>query len=147
MLLTQPFLLYLVLRGERLKSPKKNWFEKLGEICVDAAKNAVVVLKSMAKDQSLSSLVTFDCVCALKIVFMLLLVISKNDLPEYRADIEVCVSLLEGMEQIGFCKTVVDELPSRLAGLGYKREHIEADIKSDTVVQDDPSQLWTNFDL
>lgn len=146
MLLSQPFLLYLVLKGSSLNHPKRTWFEKLGEICIDAAKNAVVVLKTMSAEQSISSLITFDCVCTLKIIMILALGLAKSDSQELRRDVQFCVSILENMEQVGFCKSVVRELPTRLAQLGVKTEPNEEDVKVDFARPTTVSNLWPEFD-
>jgi hypothetical protein len=145
MLLSQPFLLYLVIKGSTLNHPKRTWFEKLGEICLDSAKNAVIVLKTMSTDQSISSLITFDCVCTLKIIMILVLGLAKSESQELRLDIETCVSILENMEQVGFCRSVVQELPARLAQLGFKSEPNE-DVKVDLAQQATVSNLWPEFD-
>lgn len=146
MLLSQPFLLYLVIKGSTLNNPKRTWFQKLGEICLDAAKNAVIVLKTMSKDQSISSLVTFDCVCTLKVIMILVLGLAKSESQEVRRDIEACISILENMEQVGFCRSVVQELPTRLVQLGFKSESNEIDLKVDLGQQATISNLWPEFD-
>lgn len=149
MLLTQPFLLYLVLRGNTVKHPKKSWFEKLGEICVDAARNAAVVLKVMRDEGSLSSLVTVDCTCALKVIMIYILVIAREDVDggagkgrwrEATEMIEGVVEVLGSMEQVGFVKSVVGELPQRLERLGIKRE-----VEDRALVQESVGQ-WSAFD-
>lgn len=148
MLLTQPFLLYLVLRGNTVKNPKKSWFEKLGEICVDAAMNAAVVLKAMREEGSLSSLVTIDCTCALKVIMIYILVVAREDVDggtgkgRWREAIEMIeeiVEVLESMEQVGFVNSIVGEIPQRLEKLGIKRE-VEDSVK----VQQSMGQ-WSAF--
>jgi hypothetical protein len=146
MLLSQPFLLYLVIKGSALNHPKRTWFEKIGEICIDAARNAVIVLKTMSMDQSLSSLVTFDCVCTLKVIMILALGLARSDTQELRRDVELCVSVLENMEQVGFCSSVVHELPMRLAQLGFKSEPNNADVKVGFADPAAVSNLWPEFD-
>lgn len=145
MLLTQPFLLYSVIRGASLNDMRKAWFEKLGEICVDAAKNSIVVLKSMENDESLSSLVTFDCTCTLKVIMILCLALAKRESAELRTEYEFCMGLIDRMEQIGFCKSVNEELPSHLARLGIKKERRESDASME-VSPNAVSQMWSGFD-
>lgn len=72
----------------------------------------------MSKDETLSSLTVYDSGCVLKIILISILSLWRTNMPEYRGDIESCVVLLKGMEQIGFCKTVVAELPAHLDELG-----------------------------
>ncbi|RFU32876.1 hypothetical protein B7463_g3476, partial [Scytalidium lignicola] len=122
-LLTRTFLLYLVLRGPKLNQTKKEWFEKLSDICIDAAKNALVVLKSMSAESSLSSLVTFDTCFILKITMVFVLALGKTGSLEYQIDMEDCFSILRGMEPVGFCGLVVQELPVRLAEIGLAINH------------------------
>jgi len=145
MLLSQPFLLYLVIKGSSLNHPKRTRFEKLGKICIDAAKNAVVVLKTMSAEQIISSLITFDCVCTLKIIMILALGLAKSDSQELRRDVQFCVSILENMEQVGFCKSVVRELPTRLVQLGVKTEQNEEDVRVDSAQSTTVSNLWPEF--
>lgn len=145
MLLTQPFLLYSVIRGSSLNDIRKAWFDKLGEICVDAAKNAIIVLKSMENDRSLSSLMTFDCTCTLKVIMILSLALAKRESAELRAEYEFCIGLIDRMEQIGFCKSVNEELPSHLARLNVKKERRESDA-SMKVSPNAVSQMWSGFD-
>ncbi|KAH6668896.1 aldehyde dehydrogenase-like protein [Halenospora varia] len=124
MLLTQPFILYLVLRGQNLSAEKREWFEKLGDTCIDAAKNALVILQTMAADKTISSLITLDVTCAMKVVMVLVLAFVRSNSEELRQEIKTCVALIQGMEQVGFCKTATQELPLRLADLGlwYEQE-------------------------
>jgi len=143
MLLTQPFLLYLVLRSKKLSNPKRNWFQKLGDTCIEAAQNAMSTLKIMEQDCILSSLITFDATCVLKVVMVLVLAFVNTNWESYRRDIETCVSLLQGMEQIGFCQTATQELPIRLKELDVlKDQDIAAD--QDNGVSD---QAALKFDL
>ena len=118
LLLTQPFLLYSVLRGSKLSQTKQNWFDKLGKISIDAAQSALVIFKQMSIDRTLSSLVTFDSTCLLKVIMIKILALFRTSSQQFQSDIEVCFSLLKSMEQVGFCKTVVQELPSRFEELG-----------------------------
>jgi len=50
------------------------------------------------------------------------------------------------MEQVGFCRSVVQELPARLAQLGFKSEPNEEDIKVDFAQPTTVSNLWPDFD-
>ena len=104
------------------------------------------ILKTMSTDQSLSSLITFDCTCTLKIIMILILAFVKTDLPEFARDIDFCLSLLEDMEQIGFCKSVVFDLPVRLAELGITRVRKETGVTMDLSRESALSQLWPGFD-
>jgi len=90
-----------------------------------------MVLKEMKKDGSLSSLVTVDCNCALKVIMIFSLVIAREEADgglrkgrgrEAKEMIVGVIDVLEGMEEVGFVKSVVGELPQRLERMGIKRE-------------------------
>ncbi|KAH8814890.1 hypothetical protein F5884DRAFT_770330 [Xylogone sp. PMI_703] len=117
-LLTRAFLLYLVLRGPKLSQTKKEWFEKLSDICIDAAKNALPVLKGMSAERSLSSLITFDTSFILKISMVFVLALGKTGSLEYQIAMEECFMIVQAMEPVGFCALVIQELPVRLAEIG-----------------------------
>jgi len=146
MLLTQPFLLYLVLRGSNLSQTKRNWFEKFGDICIDAAQSAIVIFKTMSQNRTLSSLVTFDSTCVLKVIMIMILALVKTNSQKYRLDIELCMSLLQGMEQVGFCKTVVPELYARFNELGIMQDPQGCADSSDVQRRTVESQFWPAFD-
>jgi hypothetical protein len=146
MLLTQPFLLYLVLRGTNLSPTKRNWFEKLGDICIDAAQSAIVIFKTMSQDRTLSSLVIFDSTCILKVVMIMILALVKTNLQKYRLDIELCLILLQGMEQVGFCKTVAPELFSRFKELGIMQDPHVYSSSNDVQRPAVEPPLWPAFD-
>lgn len=146
MLITQPFLLYIVLHGTDLSQTKRHWFEKLGDICIDAAQSAIVIFKTMSQDGTLSSLVTFDATCILKVIMIMILALMKTNLQKYWLNIEVCLSLLQGMEQIGFCKTVVPELYTRFNELGIMQGPQEGEVTINVERHTDESQFWPAFD-
>jgi hypothetical protein len=146
MLLTQPFLLYLVLHGTNLSQTKRNWFEKLGDIYIDAAQSAIVILNTMSQDRTLSSLVVFDSTCILKVVMIMILALVKTNSQKYRLNIELCLSLLQGMEQVGFCKTVVPELYARFNELGIMQDPQDCDVSTDVQTHTVESQFWPVFD-
>lgn len=146
MLLTRPFLLYIVLRDVNLQKQKREWFQKLGDICADAAQSALVILKSMGTDGVLSSLVTFDSTCILKVAMIMILALVKTGQQKYRGEIETCLSLLRDMEQIGFCKAVLAELPERLHDLGIMRKENDIETSKDIENPSTP-QFCPEFDL
>jgi len=109
-----------------------------------------MVLKEMRAEGSLSSLVTIDCTCALKVIMIYSLVIAREEVEggvgkvrarEARELIQGVVDVLEGMEQVGFVKSVVGELPQRLDRLGIKRE-----VEDNRPVQESLAQSWAGFD-
>lgn len=145
-LLTRPFLLYLVLRSGNLSQPKRKWFERLAEMCTDAARNSITIFKAMAVEKTLSSLTTFDCSCILRVIMILILSFAHTKLQHLRSDIELCLETLRGMEQVGFCKLVTQETPIRIADVG-----IIGPPSNNTVVEgfndSFTTQLWPGVDI
>ncbi|EUC33930.1 hypothetical protein COCCADRAFT_36289 [Bipolaris zeicola 26-R-13] len=144
-LLTRPFLLYLVIKYGSLVSSKKIWFERMGKTCIDAAQKSIAILKQMATDGVLSSLTAFDSTCILRLVIVFILAYVHTRLPQYSEYIWQLVELANGMEQIGFTKMVSEETPIRLADLGISK-HVPTnnDNHHTPVALDDATmaQLW-----
>ncbi|KAF1966846.1 aldehyde dehydrogenase [Bimuria novae-zelandiae CBS 107.79] len=145
MLLCRPFLLYLVLKHSTMEVGKKIWFERMGKTCIDAAQKSLNVLEQMARDNTLSSLTSFDSTCLLRLVMVFILAFVHTKMPQYRSHIETSNSLMKSMEQIGFSKMVAEETPIRLADLGIP---IETNEGNTSVLLDDDliAQLWGNLD-
>jgi len=150
-LLTRPFLLYLVIKYGTLASSKKIWFERMGKTCIDAAQKSAAILTQMEADGVLSSLTAFDSTCILRLLMVFVLAYAHTRTPQYSANIEKLVSLSRGMEQIGFTKMVAEETPMRLAELGIP-ERVSpgsGDANANTLVHLDDdmiAQLWGNWD-
>jgi hypothetical protein len=148
-LLTRPFLLYLVIKYSALAASKKIWFERMGKICIDAAQKSLAILQDMAANGTLSSLTAFDSTCILRLVMIFILAYAHTRMPQYSTHIEKLMALAQGMEQIGFTKMVAEETPGRLADLGIPGEVRQADeIAAGPVHLDDEmiAQLWGNWD-
>lgn len=147
-LLCRPFLLYLVLRHSTLASSKKIWFERMGKTCIDAAQKSIAILQQMADDNVLSSLTAFDSTCFLRIVMIFILAYAHTKLPQYRTHIETSITLLRGMEQVGFCKMCAEETPLRLTDLGITFTPVDNKETPTGVLLDDDliAQIWGNFD-
>jgi hypothetical protein len=115
----------------------------VGDTCIEAAQNAMSTLKTMEQEHTLSSLVTFDATCVLKVIMVLVLAFVNTNSENYRRDIETCVLLLQGMEQVGFCQTATQELPIRLKELDV--------LKDQGITEDQDSsasdQAALDFDL
>lgn len=150
-LLTRPFLLYLVMKHHTLVSSKKIWFERMGKMCIDAAQKTIAILEQMAADGTLSSLTAFDSTCILRLVIIFILAYAHTRLTQYSNHIETCMKLTRGMEQIGFTKMVAEETPGRLADLGLPEEPQDLNGNGNghgDVHLDDQmiAQLWGNWD-
>jgi hypothetical protein len=142
-LLTRPFLLYLVLKHSTLVSSKKIWFERMGKTCIDAAQKSLALLEQMVVEGTSSSLTAFDSTCILRIVMIFILAYAHTRTQQYRAHIETCMRLCRELEQVGFTKMVMAETPSRLADLGI----LDVKPSSNGVVLDEEIMaLWGNFD-
>jgi aldehyde dehydrogenase (NAD+) len=144
-LLSRPFLLYLVLKEETMTPSKKTWFENMGKVCIDAALKSLNILQQMAVDMTLSSLTTFDSTCILRVVMIFILAFARTKLRQYQLHLERCVDLFRGMEQVAFCKIVTEEIPMRLADLGISPE-LENGTTGVLLDDDMIAQLWGNFD-
>jgi hypothetical protein len=142
-LLTRPFLLYLVLKHSTLVSSKKIWFERMGKTCIDAAQKSLALLEQMVAEGTASSLTAFDSTCILRIVMIFILAYAHTRTPQYRVHMETCMRLCRELEQVGFTKMVMAETPSRLADLGI----LDVKPNSNGVVLDEEIMaLWGNFD-
>jgi hypothetical protein len=146
-LLTRPFLLYLVIKHSTLVSSKKIWFERMGKICIDAAQKSITILQQMAEDGTLSSLTAFDSTCMLRLIIIFILAWAHTRTPQYSSHIETCMRLARGMEQIGFTKMVTEETPGRLADLDMRDEPQILNGNGDVHLDDQMiAQLWGNWD-
>lgn len=168
-LLTRPFILYLVIKSNVLPPSKKIWFERMGKICIDAAQKSIAILQQMSDDATLSSLTAFDSTCILRLIVIFLLSYAHTRTPQYSNHIVTCMRLIRGMEQIGFTKMVSEETPGRLvdcgvpetvqhavgiptgtpAGMpaGMPAPNIVPDPQGDVHLDDQMiAQLWGNYD-
>jgi hypothetical protein len=150
-LLTRPFILYLVIKNDALVSSKKIWFERMGKICIDAAQKSIAILQQMSVDGTLSSLTAFDSTCILRLIMIFILAYAHTRTAQYSNHIETCMRLTRGMEQIGFTKMVTEETPGRLADVGIpEKPHIPSgngSAQGDVHLDDQMiAQLWGNWD-
>lgn len=148
-LVTRPFLLYLVIKYNALASNKKIWFERMGKICIDAAQKSISILQDMAANGTLSSLIAFDSTCLLRLVIICILAYAHTRTSQYSKHIEKLIALVQGMEQIGFTKMVAEETPGRLADLGLPEQPQTVDSGTAGPVQLDDqmiTQWWSNWD-
>lgn len=149
-LLTRPFLLYLVIKYKTLASNKKIWFERMGKICIEAAQKSATILHDMAAHRRTSSLTAFDSTCILRLIMIFILAYTHTRDWQYRNKIEKLIELCQRMEQIGFTKMVTEETPGRLADLGIPAQSPQSYQMSDSNASmqlDDEmiAQLWENW--
>lgn len=148
-LLTRPFLLYLVIKYSTLADSKKIWFERMGKTCIDAAQKSIAILQEMAANGTLSSLTAFDSTCILRLIMIFVLAYAHTRNRQYSDHIEKLIALCRGMEQVGFAKMVTEETPDRLADLGIPESSQQASGDENGPVQLDDemiAQLWGNWD-
>ena len=149
MLLTRPFMLYLVIKHSALPNSKRVWFERMGRMCIDAGQKMLAILEQMARDGTLSSLTAFDSTVILRLIVLFMLAYAHTRDTQYSLHIETCMRLVSGMEQIGFTKMVTEETPSRLAdsGLPEKPQVMKEEPQGDVHLDDQMiAQLWGNWD-
>ncbi|KAF2129008.1 hypothetical protein P153DRAFT_29783 [Dothidotthia symphoricarpi CBS 119687] len=157
-LLTRPFLLYLVIKHSTIISSKKTWFDRMGKTCIDAAEKSLAILQQMATDGTLSSLTASDSTCILRLVMIFLLAYAHTRVHMYRVYIDNCMALCRNMEQIGFTNMVTEETAVRLADMGIittvtrapnvnenedGNENATADVHLDDELV---AQIWHDFD-
>jgi hypothetical protein len=148
-LLTRPFLLYLVIKHSTLASSKKIWFERMGKTCIDAAQKSISILQQMVEDGTISSLTAFDSTCILRVAMIFVLAYAHTRTPQYSNHIETCMRLCRSMEQVGFTKMVTEETPGRLADLGIPEQQPVANGNGHGDIHLDDqmiAQLWGNWD-
>ncbi|KAF1936775.1 aldehyde dehydrogenase-like protein [Clathrospora elynae] len=148
-LLTRPFLLYLVIKYSTLASSKKIWFERMGKTCIDAAQKSIAILQQMANDDTLSSLTAFDSTCILRLTMIFILAYAHTRTPQYSSHMEKLMELTRRMEQIGFTKMVTEETPFWLQSLGIPErvELVNGDAAGPVHFDDAMiAQLWGNWD-
>lgn len=150
-LLTRPFLLYLVMKYTTLAPGKKVWFERMGKTCIDAAQKSAAILKDMAANGTISSLTAFDSTCILRLIMIFILAHSHTRNRQYSNHIEKLIALCQGMEQIGFTKMVAEETPGRLADLGIpeppQQSNEHSNPNTPMHLDDDMiARLWGNWD-
>lgn len=147
-LLTRPFLLYLVIKYAGLAPAKKIWFERMGKICIDAAQKSLAILQDMAGNGTLSSLTAYDSTCILRLIMIFILAYAHTRSRQYSDHIEKLIAISQGMEQVGFTKMVAEETPGRLADLGIPEPPQPAGDANAPVHLDDEmiAQLWRNWD-
>lgn len=130
-LITRPFLLYLVLKCAELDQNSKIAHEKMAAIAVGAARQSVALFHIMLRDRTISSLTTFDSTTVLRCItiFMCAFGYYRNaDLKQandFKQDANDCVDIAKSMEQIGFARMIVAETPLHIQnlGMGLQPEH------------------------
>ncbi|EXJ73951.1 uncharacterized protein A1O5_02245 [Cladophialophora psammophila CBS 110553] len=112
---TRPFLLHSVTRSAELRnSVKKKRYDDFSNLCIEAAENAIVILKARHEDRNLSSLMLFDSGCIQELVQVFLLAEEKVGRGTYRTNLEFCLRAMRAMEAVGWCKRILPDLETLL---------------------------------
>lgn len=118
-LVTRPFLLCRLLRGQELEdSSNQQYFDGLARTCVAAAEASVDILEDMVRDGTVSSLVTVDFFLALQVVQVILVAAALYSREKYRGLARRCVDILRGIAAFGSPKHLLPETLYELKMLG-----------------------------
>lgn len=122
-LATRPFLLCSVIRASDLDSPeKRRCYDELSSICIDAAQNSLSVLKMMADEHILSSLLFSEFVYLLELVQCFLIAYSKTKREEHLRSVRSCMAILKTMDEVGWVQKARPEVMLQLQELGLGGE-------------------------
>ena len=116
--LTRPFLLFTVAKMERQAAGmipvKRRIYERMSNVCVEAAENAVQILRRMREDGTLSSLMLLDCHYIGEVMWILILALQRHGGAERQDMLRFCLETVKGMEKVGWAEKVAPELEARV---------------------------------
>ncbi|KAH7002491.1 hypothetical protein EDB80DRAFT_580087 [Ilyonectria destructans] len=139
---TRPFLLYKVLHAQELgESPKQQWFNEFGNMCVEAAQKSLGIISFLRERGLLTSLVVFDCGCILEDMQVFLLALVASDPPTHKLNAEACLHTLQGMEQIFWTKHALPEVTAQLEEYGI----LNSENRIDTANSQQPDLVFLDF--
>jgi hypothetical protein len=94
---------------------KRKIYEQMSNNCIEAAESAVLILKRMREDKTLSSLMLLDCHCIGEVMWILILALQKGlGGAERQGMLRFCLETLSSMEKIGWCEKVLPEIEARI---------------------------------
>ncbi|KAL2861189.1 Zn(II)2Cys6 transcription factor [Aspergillus lucknowensis] len=138
---TRPFLLYTVSRPSGVKeSSKAQCYEEISRRCIEAAEQSVDLFKRMVEDRTLSSRILFDCHCLGETMWILILAVQKLGQERHRQMLQLCLKMLRGMEQFGWCEKVAPELEARLLESGIMQPQSRRGTQRTQQTQQDRDQ-------
>jgi hypothetical protein len=120
-LATRPFLLCSVIRQSDLASSpekKRRCYDELASICIDAAQNSLNVLKMMADEGLISSLLNSEFLYVLELVQCFLIAYTKTRRDEHIRSVRTCLTVLKSMDEIGWVQKARPETILQLKELG-----------------------------
>lgn len=110
MLVTKPFLLYSLLRGNELvETPKQPIFEQLASTCASAAESSLDILESMVLHKVVSSLVVVDFFFALQALQVILAACELYPVGSYEDHARRCMRILLAIGASGYPKHLLPE--------------------------------------
>lgn len=119
MLVTKPFLLCSLLRGNELAgTPKQPTFEKLARTCLSAAESSFHILESMVLHNVVSSLVVADYFFALQALQVLIAAHELYREGSYQDHIRRCLKILLAIGVSGYPKHLLPETLFQLQKYG-----------------------------
>lgn len=120
MLVTRPFLLCNLLRQKQLKhSSKMTHFRDLGKTCIDAAAESLVILRSMASDGLLSSVIMADFYYSLELLQIFSIAYALENVDTWRENATSCLEILQDVGRAGSPKRMLPEILIQLRKLGF----------------------------
>lgn len=123
MLVTRPFLLCSLLRGDELSgTPKLRYFEGLARTCVSATEAAIDVLEIMLGQDTLSSLILFDFLFALQVTQLGLTASGLFGSEAHKVHPQRCVNILKKIGESGYPKQLLPETLYQLQKVGLNDE-------------------------
>lgn len=117
-LITRPFLLYLMLKRAELDQNSKLAHEKMAMAAIGAARQSVALFQGMLRDRTISSLTTFDSTTVLRCITIFMCAFGYYQTSDFKRDANDCVEIARNMEQIGFARMIVAEMPLHIQSLG-----------------------------
>lgn len=145
-LATRPFLLCSVLRQADLDSPeKKRCYDELATICIDAAQNSLNVLKMMADEGLISSLLNSEFLYVLELVQCFLIAYTKTKREEHIRSVRACLTVLKSMDEIGWVQKARPETILQLKELGIVDNPEDESSLESSAVAPDSMQDFSQF--
>ncbi|KAH6642404.1 fungal-specific transcription factor domain-containing protein [Boeremia exigua] len=144
-LITRPFLLYLVLKHTELDHNSKIAHEKMAMASIGAARKSVALFQNMIRDRTISSLTTFDSTTVLRCITIFMCAFVYYQTPDIKQDANDCMDIAKSMEQLGFARMIVAEVPLHLKNLHMSLQPASEHSQENHVVAS--RELWPTQQL
>lgn len=131
MLVTRPFLLCQLLRGDRIASSRKRQrFNQLARTCISAAEASLGIFEDMAQHKVASSLVMMDFFFALQVVQVILVAAALYCRQTYRKKAIRCIDILHAIATTGYPRHLLPETLFELRQVGLTKDPPNENISS-----------------